>query len=274
MKMPPHRRVEITTIALGVLCTTLVIVGILLRPQLGPWLLAVIALGGLILNGRKDSLDRKRFSVERFKAPIEHLNDDSSGLRLGGVHELNHITAFSDTDQNTAAALLCGFLQIWTAHGEGRNPTTGLLSIEVIAAIESIRSRRRLTTDKPLNLAGVHIPGANLHAAYLPDATLSLADITSADLREATLTDADLTGAILTKANLTEADLHGARLGDARLPGTDLTRANLRGADLTDVILVDTILDGADLRDTIGLTPLQLTHARTDAKTLLPWPNQ
>lgn len=269
MSAPTRRTVDPALAAIAVLGTILA-AGTLIHPQLAPLLAVTIAFGGLILNGRKESLDRQRFSVERFKAPIEHLDADRSGLRMAGVWELKHIMAFSDTDQNTAVALLCGFVRDWTVHGDGQGPA-GQPSLEIGAAIETLRTRRRLETEAPLDLTRARLPRVLLPGVHLAEARLSRIDLTDADLRGAILSGADLTRANLSNAILAKADLRGARLVDARCAGTDLTDADLRGADLTETLFVGADLRGADLRDTIGLTPTQLADAHVDARTRLPW---
>lgn len=71
------------------------------------------------------------------------------------------------------------------------------------------------------DLAGLNLPGADLHRAAL---------------RGANLQSTNLTGADLSHADLTEADLQDALLAEADLRGTNLDGAQLRGADLTRVV--------------------------------------
>jgi uncharacterized protein YjbI with pentapeptide repeats len=77
---------------------------------------------------------------------------------------------------------------------------------------------------------------------------------------------ADLIGARLRGAHLRGADLRGAYLIAA-----DLSKADLRSADLLGADLRDADLRGANLTDAIFLTRPQISAAKTDATTRLPF---
>ena len=120
------------------------------------------------------------------------------------------------------------------------------------------------------SLPGALLADADLHRADLHRAALPGAELDGADLHRADLHDADLKGADLQYADLHEADLHHADLRGAVLREADLHNADLHGADMKHADLTEADLRGANLKDVKGLTPEQLTHARTDRATLLP----
>jgi hypothetical protein len=82
----------------------------------------------------------------------------------------------------------------------------------------------------------------------------------------------DHSGAQLLGARLRGADLRRASFRGALLVGADLRGADLRGADLLGADLRGADLAGADLRNTLFLTPAQLTAARGDTTTRIPPP--
>ena len=125
-----------------------------------------------------------------------------------------------------------------------------------------------------LNLAALHLEGADLRetaleravlrAAHLEQADLSAASLAQADLsaahleqaifRAASLERADLTGAYLEQAVFREAHLEGAVLIEARLELAYLSAAHLEGAHLNQArlsgaTLHEAHLEGADLPD-------------------------
>jgi uncharacterized protein YjbI with pentapeptide repeats len=125
------------------------------------------------------------------------------------------------------------------------------------------------------NLSGAHLFGADLSRARLSGADLSGAQLSRAKLSSAHLSGAKLSSARLYKANLSGApllmaNLHGAWLEGADLSGARLIEANLSGAQLSGADLSGARLEGVDLRETLGLTQVQLDTARGDWRTQLP----
>jgi uncharacterized protein YjbI with pentapeptide repeats len=156
-----------------------------------------------------------------------------------------------------------------------------------------------------VQLAGAHMPGANLsglafHQPVLVEASLAGADLTGVkwqgaqqpnstlvsilesmhlNLRTANLDGANLSrtsferpclhGASLRRAKLIDADFSGSMLAGICFDGADLRRANLRGADLTDASFDGADLCGADL-STATITKQQVARALTDSETKLP----
>lgn len=77
-------------------------------------------------------------------------------------------------------------------------------------------------------------------------------------------------GADLMGAKLAQADLRGSNLRGALLIAADLRGSDVRGSDWIGADLRDADLRGADLRESLFLTPVQLSQAKGDDSTKLP----
>jgi uncharacterized protein YjbI with pentapeptide repeats len=141
-----------------------------------------------------------------------------------------------------------------------------------MAAAETRLRTEDFIERQSLNLAALHLEGADLRetsleraifrAAHLEQADLSAASLAQADFsaahleqaifRAASLERADLTGAHLEGAVLRETHLEGAALIEARLEMAYLSTAHLEGAHLnkahlSGAVLREAHLEGADL---------------------------
>ena len=90
---------------------------------------------------------------------------------------------------------------------------------------------------RSIDLRTISLISVDLHGVFMPNASLSYADLTGANLK----------GAILASASLFHARLTGADLSSAMLQDADLELADLLGADLQGATLARTILNRADL---------------------------
>ncbi len=97
------------------------------------------------------------------------------------------------------------------------------------------------------NFAAANLYRATLARANLYRATLARANLNGVNLTGADLRDVDLAGADLRGVDLAGADLWGADLAGADLRGVNLTRADLRGVDLAGANLWGVDLAGANL---------------------------
>ncbi|WP_167599285.1 toll/interleukin-1 receptor domain-containing protein [Chlorobaculum sp. 24CR] len=114
---------------------------------------------------------------------------------------------------------------------------------------------------------GTDLTGANLHAAFMPEANLNTAHLQGADLSDALLSGANLSGVNFVDADLNKVRLHGADLQGAILIRTKLIEADLSSAEIKGAILseanfsraaVDNTTFGAvDLSSVIGLDTLR-----------------
>ncbi|BAW06974.1 hypothetical protein NS14008_18630 [Nocardia seriolae] len=220
-----------------------------LRGQFVPVLSAGLALVGVVYTARKYFLDRDKQTIDRFNTAVSHLDSDNPVTRAGGVWALEGIMADSPRDRDRCRRTLAYYVREHTrTGGSGTDGPPG----DIAAALDVLRNARLAAGGgaAPLDLAGLRVPRADLHAMPWAAAQLTRADLTGAHAR-----GIDLTGADLEQATLIDADLRDANLTAANLRGVRLGGADLRGADL---------------RRAIGCTRDQLAVARTDPGTRLP----
>ncbi|HAT72777.1 MAG TPA: hypothetical protein DCS63_08170 [Elusimicrobia bacterium] len=116
------------------------------------------------------------------------------------------------------------------------------------------------------DLKNVNLRAANLRGAYMQ----------GADLRGTELTNSIMNGAVLTGANLTEATMQATNLTMTDLTGANLNRAKLKlarfhGANLSKATLIEADLRGADLTRPLNLEMADLSGAKYNDDTKLPW---
>ena len=98
---------------------------------------------------------------------------------------------------------------------------------------------------------GTDLTGANLHAAFMPEANLNTAHLKGADLSDALLSGANLSGVNFVDADLNKVRLHGADLQGAILIRTKLIEADLSSAEIKGAILSETNFSMATIGETI-----------------------
>lgn len=223
--------------------------------------------------------------TDRFSKAIEQLGAvDKDGkktmeVRLGGIYALEGIANESKELHWPIMEVLCTYVRV-NAPLKPEEPaqrnqpaTTPARPAEIrpsadIQAVLTVLGRRDQKTEKvdqhldldETDIAGAYLPRTDLARTYLFRANLSGANITGAHLKWA-----DLSGAYLVRAGLSGADLDGAHLNGSDLTGAELSGTNLSGADL-----YRAHLDGAHLRQTRGLTQMQVDNAMGDSRTQLP----
>jgi uncharacterized protein YjbI with pentapeptide repeats len=186
---------------------------------------------------------------------FEQLASDKITERLGGIYALEGVMNTSDQYHKPVLEALCAFVRESTTRQKG--PLTVLLEALFAAPREGTAEQaekkppndiqaaltvigRRKAGPGGVNLAGAHIPHADLNGA-----DLSRADLNGADLSDAFLHDANLSGAGLSGADLSGAWLRGADLSGAFLIYAHLNNADLSGADLSTINLTQAELDKA-----------------------------
>jgi hypothetical protein len=170
---------------------------------------------------------------------FEQFGNKNIRVRLGGIYALEGVMNTSEQYYQPVLEALGTFVRDGTQAVTGDGPPANDIqaALTVIGrrkafpggALEAIKGpQRALDTLCELyrksqfpNLAGAHIPKANLFRA-----DLRCADLRDTDLTRANLALSHLEGARLSNANLSNANLFGANLSDA-----DLTGAVLAGAD-------------------------------------------
>ncbi|WP_162958695.1 pentapeptide repeat-containing protein [Nocardia yunnanensis] len=211
-------------------------------------------------------LDRAKHRADKFHTAMDRLFNDNADTRADAVRALEQMMSYSPDYRARTLEAFADLLRTRTAALTG-NGKRQQLPNDITAILTALRRRRPRRDDPPMNLIGVRLPRAPLHALDLSSAQLADADLRYADLSAANLTGANLDHAMLTGANLTGASLRGTRLTHATLVGATLT-----GCDLIDAALEHATMTGADLR---GLNPgmtAVLTAAQIASATNNPNP--
>ena len=147
--------------------------------------------------------------------------DDKVVVRLGGIYALEGVMNTSEEYHKPVLEALSAFVRDGTRTETGDGPP----ATDIQAALTVIGRRAAIGTGTP-DLAGAHIPNANLGRAHLMGrANLSGANLTYADLSRANLGSANLSGAYLFYADLSRANLFDATISQAQLDqacGTDV----------------------------------------------------
>ncbi len=260
-----------------------------------------IVLGSLAYNGwrylrRTDEQFQHantRRVTDRFSQAIAHLASEKMEVRLGGIYTLERLAQDSPSEYWLTIEILTAFVRERSTYiadrslaivGSEKDASQNRKRIQLsriptdIQAVMTILSRRDVSQDRPDRT--IELRESNLRAADLNGIELWGADLWKVNLREAQLWQAKLVGAFLGRANLSEAslwraDLEGAYLWKANLEGANLSeanleQANLEGSNLKGANLQQTNLINADLRNVVGLTRQQLSHAICDETTQLP----
>lgn len=144
------------------------------------------------------------------------------------------------------------------------------------ADLSNANLRTALFPGKETLLTGTDLSFADMQNIFMPEATLTDADLSYANLQGAELSNANLQGAILAGADLTKANLIFANLTQATLPGAKFIETNLANAqfdeanlcnvDFTKALVVNMRLQGALLVGAI-LSNLDLQTVGFDENT-------
>jgi uncharacterized protein YjbI with pentapeptide repeats len=226
--------------------------------------------------------------TDRFTSAVEQLGEEKSPtVRVGGIYALEQIARDSPRDREAIKQLL-GALIRERAPRADEAPQT--LPADVQAALTVLGRREPAASnyiERPVDLRGVQLRGADLDNARLDGIDLRGADLSWANmtgvkqrpeqLREGltVLSPVRLQGARLHHAyipvgDLSDADLQEVDLTAAVLGGTNLQGANLRRANLKDCILQETDLSDADLSEALNLDTATLDGAKYNDST--KWP--
>ncbi|MGC5040065.1 pentapeptide repeat-containing protein [Streptomyces sp. DT73] len=187
----------------------------------------------LTYTARTFRLSRRGQVTDRFTKALERLSSDEEYVRIGGVLAMEQIVQDAPDQGEHAARVLNAFVRRHTPDAATTALDAAQLPkkpkeqvLEALRALTVKRSRwggRR----RPVDLAGLHLKGAELRDASLQGALLKGATFTEADLRGANLKGADLADTDLTRANLSTARglkeaqlLRAGSLRGCRLPGS------------------------------------------------------
>ena len=198
----------------------------------------LLAVGQVIASNRRATAAEKTAEsmekgnvAERFKNAIEHLGNESSSVRLGGVYALHHIAQEEVNYSERVFEILCAHIRGTTSDKDKYEPRqiadTPLVqpSIEIASILKLL-----FVADKGKEIyCGFK---AILENSNLERASLYRAKLRNADLRAVNLKNTWLNRADLTKAVLFAADMAGTKLRDAILIAANFEEADLRDANL------------------------------------------
>lgn len=243
--------------------------------------------------------------AERFKNAIEHLGNEATSVRLGGIYALQNIAEENKKYREQIFNILCAHIvEITTATGykpqkhvrwrrkfEFEGGFLGDSANEIVSMVCEIptpeiqtilkllfvaQSAQKIYQDYCANLASANLRGANFFDWQAPEsndefsANLEKADLTDTDLCEANLCHVNLQGALLGYAKLKKAHLQGANLTDAYFDHTEMQDTEFLGANLQCTNFNDADLQEANFIMYKNLTLDQLLKAKTLYKAKLP----
>ena len=225
-----------------------------------------ILLLGLYFTWKNTRLAQEGQLTDRFNQAIEHLGDDKSEVRLGGIYALARIAADSPRDHWSVMQVFCTYIRTKATGPAGSVPVE-------VATILTLLGRRRVDyelDDETLDLRGTNLSGLNLNGSQFDGtlfdgAALENTQFMDAHLRGASFRGADLQGAYLRRADLTHADLTGADVRAATFRDAALVHANLFGARMEGASLI-----GCNLHAARNAVKSQIAAALTDEATVLP----
>lgn len=116
---------------------------------------------------------------------------------------------------------------------------------------------------KESNLNSANLSNSNMIEIHLENSRLNQTNLENAKMNQAILRKAYANGANFKDSFLIKADFEEAFLIKADFENAYLMEANLRGCHLTGANFKNASLYKADLRDTTGLSPEQLSEAKT-----------
>ena len=167
-------------------------------------------------------LSRRGQVTDRFTVALERLGSAELYVRIGGVHALEHVMRDSAEHHNDVIEVLTEFIrdraprsdrqpgrQVWMYLVTGSVPDLPTRPAPDIQAPRPHWATGRTAQNDNIDLAGLHLVGANLTGASLTGAWLGGADLTGAGLDHANLTHAGLGHTDLTDASLGYANLTG-----------------------------------------------------------------
>ena len=141
--------------------------------------------------------------AERFKNAIEHLGNDSTSVRLGGVYALHHIAQDVKNYRKQVFEILCAHIRETTTQDrykpqkvflegtiEIKLPSIEIQSILTLLFIET--QGQEIYKGIMVNLEGADLCGAILINADLQDAILFLVNLQSASLNNVNFQEANL----------------------------------------------------------------------------------
>jgi hypothetical protein len=226
-------------------------------------------LAGLYFTWRNTYLLKEGQITERFNKAIDHLGDDKTEVRLGGIYALARIAKDSPRDHWPIMEVLCAFVRNRSKISNMPGETVGT-DVQAVLGVLGDRCAEYESPDQSLDLRKINLKGADLRGAFLDRTRFDESSLEEADLMRASLVGADFRGANLKKAHFRQVQLDRANLIGADLRGASLREARLRHANVLGAKLDNTTLIGADLSGLQYATRDQISAAITDETTKMP----
>jgi hypothetical protein len=226
-------------------------------------------LAGLYFTWRNTYLLKEGQITERFNKAIDHLGDDKTEVRLGGIYALARIAKDSPKDHWPIMQVLCAFARNRSKTSNVPDETVAT-DVQAVLAVLGDRCAEYESPEQWLDLRRINLNGADLRGAFLDRTRFDESSLDCADLMRASLVGADFRGASLRKAHFRQAQLDRANFLGADLRDASLREARLRNANVLGAKLDNTTLIGADLVGLQYATRDQISVAITDETTKMP----
>jgi len=224
---------------------------------------------GLYFTWRNTYLLKEGQITDRFNKAIDHLGDDKTEVRLGGIYALARIAKDSPRDHWPIMEVLCGFVRNRSKISNATGETVGT-DVQAVLGVLGDRCAEYESAEQYLDLRRIDLKGADLRGAFLDRTRFDESSLEGADLMRASLVGADFRGASLRKAHFRQAQLDKANFIGADLREASLRESCLRNANVLGAKLENTTLIGADLTGLRYATRDQILAAITDETTKMP----
>jgi uncharacterized protein YjbI with pentapeptide repeats len=239
---------------------------------------AIFAAWNTLLNRDSNRLVERGQVTDRFGQAVNQLGSEAIEVRVGAMYAFERLAVESSSQEaQSIINIMCAFLR---SHCEdsGRSVSylsgdrfTREISEDSRAALE-VLSRIHETMGLPIVLEGLDFPDAcDLSALNLSGMDLRFSNFNGASLMGADMRGTNLSYSNLSDTYLTVADLRDADLQEANLERSVLFDTRLAGADLRDTNLKDAGIAETDFSKTTHLTKEQISGARIDELSILPW---
>jgi hypothetical protein len=226
-------------------------------------------LAGLYFTWKNTYLLKEGQVTDRFNKAIDHLGDDKTEVRLGGIYALARIAKDSPRDHWAIMEVLCAFVRnrckISDVPGE-----TVATDVQAVLAVLGDQCAEYESPDQCLDLRRINLKGADLRGAFLDHTRFDESSLEGADFMRASLVGADFRGSNLKKAHFRQAQLNYANLIGADLREASLRESRLRSANVLGARMDNATLIGADLTGMRYATRDQISAAITDETTKMP----
>ena len=222
-----------------------------------------VVVTGLYFTSRQIGLAQQGQITDRFNKAIDHLGDDKTAVRLGGIYALARIAADSPRDASTVVEIFASFLRESTPALAATMPVDVRTTFGILGGAEWARGtvidlrgcKFSGLQGERLDFSNALLDGAVFRECRLPETRFDGASLVGADFSESYLRQCGFRGCNCTVTEFTDASLRGADFAEANVFGARFGTASLLGATF----------DGAT-----NAIRQQFSEAVTDEATRLP----